>query len=160
MAQRLGHPNSQILKLLLQNNCLSCNNSANFVNSCIHYLHGKMHRLPFPSSRFVANSPFELVHTDLWGPVPLNSINGYNIMSFLLIISLVSHGCTYFLLNLKFTPNLSCFMLWLKHSSQLILKLLDQMVGVNTPLNPLNPSSLPMGLIIKSLVPILLNKMA
>ena len=36
-----------------------------------------MHRLPFPSSRFVANSPFELVHIDLWGPAPLNSINGY-----------------------------------------------------------------------------------
>ena len=36
-----------------------------------------MHRLPFPCSRFVANSHFELVHNDLWGPAPLNSINCY-----------------------------------------------------------------------------------
>ena len=36
-----------------------------------------MHKLSFPSSRFVANSPFELVHIDLWGPAPLDSINGY-----------------------------------------------------------------------------------
>ena len=56
---------------------MSSNNSVNLANSCIHCLHGKMHRLPFPSSRFVANSPFELVHTNLWGPAPLDSINGY-----------------------------------------------------------------------------------
>ena len=35
------------------------------------------HKLPFPSSRFVATAPFELVHTDLWGPTPLTSINGF-----------------------------------------------------------------------------------
>ena len=68
---RLDHPNAHTLRLLLQNNGLSCNNSANVVNSCIHCLHGKMQRLPFPSSRYVANSPFKLVHTDLWGPAPL-----------------------------------------------------------------------------------------
>ena len=73
---RLGHPNAHTLRLLLQNNGLPCNSST-VVNSCIHCLHGKMHRLPFPSSRFVANSPFELVHSDLWGPAPLDSINGY-----------------------------------------------------------------------------------
>ena len=57
---RLGHPNSQVLSLLLQNNGLSSNNSANFVNSCIHRLHGKTHKLPFPSFRFVVNSPLNL----------------------------------------------------------------------------------------------------
>ena len=36
-----------------------------------------MHKLPFPSSRFVATTPFELVHVDLWGPAPLTSINGF-----------------------------------------------------------------------------------
>ena len=51
--------------------------SVTLANSCIHCLHGKMHRLPFPSSRFVATSPFELVHTNLWGHAPLDSINGY-----------------------------------------------------------------------------------
>lgn len=36
-----------------------------------------MHKLPFPSSRFVAIAPFELVHTNLWDPPPLTSINGF-----------------------------------------------------------------------------------
>ena len=36
-----------------------------------------MHKLSFPSSRFVATAPFELVHTDLWGLAPLTSINGF-----------------------------------------------------------------------------------
>lgn len=35
-----------------------------------------MHKLPFPSSKFVAHSPFELVHTNLWGPTPQDLING------------------------------------------------------------------------------------
>ena len=74
---RLGHPNSQILRHVLHNNGMSSPNSVNLANSCIHCFHGKMHRLPFPSSRFAATSPFELVHTDLWGLAPLDSINGY-----------------------------------------------------------------------------------
>ena len=74
---RLGHPNSQILRHVLHNNGMSSPNNVNLANSCIHCLHGKMHILPFPSSRFVATSPFELVHTDLWGPAPIDSINGY-----------------------------------------------------------------------------------
>ena len=35
-----------------------------------------MHRLPFGTSKFVATSPFELVHSDLWGSTP-NSVNQY-----------------------------------------------------------------------------------
>ena len=36
-----------------------------------------MHNLPFPKSHFTASVPFELIHSDLWGPAPLNSINGF-----------------------------------------------------------------------------------
>ena len=74
---RLGHPNSQVLKFLFQHKGSPFNKCTNFVDSCVHCLHGKMHKLPFPSSRFVASAPFELVHTDLWGPAPLTSINGF-----------------------------------------------------------------------------------
>ena len=80
-----------------------------------------------------------------------------NSMSFLLIISLVLQGCTYFLLSLKFTQK---FVIFHKHSFPQLLKLLDQMVEVSTLLNLLNPFYVPMGLIIKFLVPILLNRMA
>ena len=36
-----------------------------------------MHNLPFLKSQFIAFTPFELVHSDLWGPAPMNSINGF-----------------------------------------------------------------------------------
>ena len=36
-----------------------------------------MHNQSFPNSQFVATSPFELVHSDLWGPAPINSVDGF-----------------------------------------------------------------------------------
>lgn len=36
-----------------------------------------MHKLPFLKSQFIANSPFELIHSDIWGPTPVNSVNGF-----------------------------------------------------------------------------------
>ena len=96
---RLGHPNAHTLRLLLQNNGLPCNSST-VVNSCIHCLHGKMHRLPFPSSRFVANFPFELVHTDLWGLAPLDSINGYKY--YVIFVDHYTHFTWLYLLTNKF----------------------------------------------------------
>ena len=47
------------------------------VQSCTHYLYGKMHRLPFLNSHFVASSPFELVHFDVCRPAPVMSIDGF-----------------------------------------------------------------------------------
>ena len=34
--------------------------------------------LPFQKSHFTASSPFELVHSNLWGPAPITSVNGFN----------------------------------------------------------------------------------
>ena len=61
---RLRHPNHQVFSLLFPNKTLSFNKCMNLVNTCTHCLHGKMHKLPFPDSKFVAHSPFELVHTN------------------------------------------------------------------------------------------------
>ena len=36
-----------------------------------------MHNLSFPNSQFTASSPFELAHSNLWGPTPVNSINEF-----------------------------------------------------------------------------------
>ena len=36
-----------------------------------------MHQLPFNKSDFVASKPFELVHSDVWGPAPITSINDF-----------------------------------------------------------------------------------
>ena len=156
---RLGHPNSQVLRLLLQNNGLSFNNSANFVNSCTHCLHGKMHTLPFPCSRFVANSHFELVHNDLWGPAPLNSINGYKYYVTFVDHFTCLHGYTCSLTSQKCILSLSCSMLWLKHNFLQTLKLLDQMEDVSILLNPLSFFCLQMEFITRFLVLVHPNRM-
>ena len=62
---RLGHPNNHVLSLLFPNKSLSVNKCMPLVNTCTHCLYGKMHKLPFPVSKFIATSPFELVHTNL-----------------------------------------------------------------------------------------------
>ena len=36
-----------------------------------------MHKLPFLKSQFIANSLFELVHSDIWGLNPINFVNGF-----------------------------------------------------------------------------------
>ena len=63
--RRLGHPNDQVLQVVFPNVKFVMHKCTPFVQSCTHCLYGKMHRLPFPNSHFVASSPFELVHSDV-----------------------------------------------------------------------------------------------
>lgn len=44
---------------------------------CTYCLEGKMHRLPFPASVSKSTVPFYKVHSDVWGPVPCLSLEGY-----------------------------------------------------------------------------------
>lgn len=44
---------------------------------CSHCLEGKMHRLPFSESQSKTSVPFSKVHSDVWGPAPCLSIEGY-----------------------------------------------------------------------------------
>ncbi|KAI0492719.1 hypothetical protein KFK09_026995 [Dendrobium nobile] len=71
---RLGHPNARKLQHLANtvpditlsslNVCVSCNMS-------------KSHKQPFVTSTSVCHKPFELVHSDVWGPAPTPSTQGY-----------------------------------------------------------------------------------
>ena len=45
--------------------------------TCTHCLFGKMHNLSFQNSQFTTSSPFELVHSDLWGPAPVAFVNRF-----------------------------------------------------------------------------------
>ena len=74
---RLGHPNDQILLCLFPKINFVQNNVNGFDQSCIHCLYGKMHNVHFPNSQFKASFPFELVQSDLWGPAPIVSVNGF-----------------------------------------------------------------------------------
>ena len=106
---RLGHPHDLVLKILFPNIKSVINKCNSIDHSWTHYLYGKMHNLPFHKSQFTASSPFELVHSDLWGPASVNSINGfryYYYFFFLFITTQGSLGFTYLSQNQRSLLNL------------------------------------------------------
>ncbi|PRQ52801.1 putative RNA-directed DNA polymerase [Rosa chinensis] len=74
--QRLGHPANEIVKLMLQKckieQLVDCMKTV-----CEPCLLGKFHKLHFSASQTRCASPFELVHSDVWGSSPHLSIDGY-----------------------------------------------------------------------------------
>ena len=73
---RLGHPALDIVKLAL-NNCKIPFSSMKDHSLCHPCCVSKAHKLPYSLSESVVNSPLELVHSDLWGPSPVTSRNGF-----------------------------------------------------------------------------------
>ena len=57
---RLGHPNSQVLKFLFQHKGLTFNKCTNFVDSCVHCLHGKCINFPFLALDLLLLHPLNL----------------------------------------------------------------------------------------------------
>ncbi|KAH9723193.1 retrovirus-related pol polyprotein from transposon RE1 [Citrus sinensis] len=76
--QKLGHPNSKVLSHVI-NSCSAFKNlnGSNFLDSCDACKMGKMHRLHFPVSTTKTKHVLEVLHTDLWGPAPVLSVQGY-----------------------------------------------------------------------------------
>lgn len=50
----------------------------NDISLCKSCCLGKSHRLPAPASYTAYTQPFELIHSDLWGPSPSPSLSGYS----------------------------------------------------------------------------------
>ncbi|KAM2436022.1 hypothetical protein PS1_025908 [Malus domestica] len=73
---RLGHPANQVLKAALSKADISfsCKDSSPTCKAC---LQGKFTGLPFPSLASKSVIPFEVIHTDVWGPLPSVSIENY-----------------------------------------------------------------------------------
>ena len=73
---RLGHPTNRIASLMLQkaNVAFSIDSNSSMCHSC---LQGKFSKLPFHSSHTKSVIPFQTIHSDLWGPSPCVSIDGY-----------------------------------------------------------------------------------
>ena len=73
---RLGHPQHRVLHHVL--NRLSVSHTLSMSNNfCKHCVMGKMTQLPFSSSTSCTKFPLEIVHSDVWGPAPIDSINGH-----------------------------------------------------------------------------------
>ena len=64
---RLGHLSSERLKVLVNSGHLG-NISVSNLSECSGCKLAKMSALPFNKSTSISTSPFQLVHTDLWGP--------------------------------------------------------------------------------------------
>ena len=72
---KLGHPSNRILKQVLK----SCNERVEINESyvCEACQHGKSKFLPFSPSNSRAKAPLDLIHTDIWGPSPVQSRSGH-----------------------------------------------------------------------------------
>jgi hypothetical protein len=107
-----GHPSDRVLVSAMPSLC-SCMSVSNkhVQHHCKHCLISKMHRLPFTHSQFQSTQPLELVHSDAWGPAPVNSCNGYKY--YLLFVDDFSRFSWLFLLKSK-SEVLNTF----KHSKQ------------------------------------------
>lgn len=85
--RRLGHPSFKILKSIVKScNLLVKENEQLLLLFFYYYFFGycqlgKAHALPFPISQFRATIIFDLIHTDLWGLVPITSMDGYRYYS-------------------------------------------------------------------------------
>lgn len=75
--QRLGHSSLDVVKVSLK----SCNipfQSINEADLCYSCCVSKFHRLPHSPSDSVLTAPLQVIHSDLWGPSPITSRNGYH----------------------------------------------------------------------------------
>ncbi|PKU70484.1 Retrovirus-related Pol polyprotein from transposon TNT 1-94 [Dendrobium catenatum] len=71
---RLGHPASPVLQQLARTNSTICTSTHNNCNTCCL---AKSRRLPFTTSTSKTTALFQIVHSDVWGPSPIASIQGY-----------------------------------------------------------------------------------
>ena len=74
---RLGHPNFNVLCQVLKVVPTIPHIQNNKIDFCAACKFGKMHQFHFPSSLHKTKRPFEIVHSDLWGPSPHISTEGY-----------------------------------------------------------------------------------
>ncbi|XP_024011200.1 uncharacterized protein LOC112086480 [Eutrema salsugineum] len=95
--RRLGHPNKQVLHLLSSNQAIKISTSIN--RMCESCQLGKSSRLPFYQSSFSASRPLERVHSDLWGPAPVVSGQGFRF--YVVFIDHWSRFCWFYPLKYK-----------------------------------------------------------
>ncbi|KAL4019197.1 hypothetical protein IC575_022842 [Cucumis melo] len=73
---RLGHASSNKLRSLTSTGLL--NNVSQFNTfDCLHCKMAKQPALSFPKSASLCDKPFGLIHSDIWGPAPCPTVNGY-----------------------------------------------------------------------------------
>jgi len=95
--KRLGHPNDQVLKHLSTIKAILFNKTSQ--SMCESCQLGKTCRLPFSSSDFRSSRPLERIHCDVWGPVPIVSVQGFRF--YVVFIDNYLRFCWFYPLKLK-----------------------------------------------------------
>ncbi|KAL0540368.1 hypothetical protein IC582_024605 [Cucumis melo] len=73
---RLGHASPEKLRHLISINHL--NSTTKFVPfNCLNCKLAKQPALSFSTSTSISNKPFDLIHSDIWGPAPTSTVHGY-----------------------------------------------------------------------------------
>lgn len=84
---RLGHVSAPRLKYLVSKGSLG-NLHCHDISDCSGCKLAKFSALPFNLSVSSSAAPFDLIHSDVWGPAPVSTKGGQDIMSVLLMIIL------------------------------------------------------------------------
>jgi hypothetical protein len=71
---RLGHASSSRVQQLVSRGLLGLVSKDNF--DCVSCQLGKQPALPFQNSESMSTGIFDLIHSDVWGPSPINSLGG------------------------------------------------------------------------------------
>jgi len=75
--QRLGHPSSKVVARMITSFSLPVSSNSSISHVCDSCSINKSHRLPFHKHGLTSSAPFDLIYTDVWGPLPQTSIQGY-----------------------------------------------------------------------------------
>ena len=73
---RLGHPNRLVLNKVLSQLNINVSSYA-VVKFCDACQYGKLHQASFPPTLLHTTAPFQIIHSDVWGPASFLSIDGY-----------------------------------------------------------------------------------
>ena len=71
---RLGHAFVSHIRSLATSGQLGSVESESF--DCVACQLGKQSALPFNNSDSISSTPFDLMHSDVWGPVPIPTLGG------------------------------------------------------------------------------------
>jgi hypothetical protein len=71
----LGHPASKIIKHLASTFQIAVKSHTSF--ECSSCQCAKSHKLPFSDHNLQSTRPLELIYSDVWGPAPIRSLDGF-----------------------------------------------------------------------------------